>query len=150
MCQVLRPSKIGSRSCPYRSQNVDVHFIVNLRVPFYTELNSHSHVNNICKSDFSHVRNRSSIRNMLDEDSVSMAAHALFISTLDYSNSSLYGLPKTKIHKLQLVQNAAARVFIIAKRSDRISMIAVRQYLHRQPINARIEFKKFDVSLESI
>ncbi len=46
---------------------------------------------------------------MLDKDSATMAAHAFVTSTLDCGNSRLYGLPKKKIHKIQLVQNAAAR-----------------------------------------
>ncbi len=75
---------------------------------------------------------------MLDKDCVTMATHA-FVT--DYGNSLLYGLPKKKIRKLQLVQNAATRVVINAQRSDRIRMTAVRKDLHWLPINARIEFK---------
>ncbi len=51
---------------------------------------------------------------MLDKDSATMAAHAFVTSTLDCGNSLLYGLPKKKIRKIQLVQNAAARVVINA------------------------------------
>ncbi len=49
------------------------------------------------------------IRNTLDLDSAKMAAHAFVTSTLDY------GLPYTKLRKLQIVQNASARVLIQTK-----------------------------------
>ncbi len=61
--------------------------------------------------------------------------------TLDYGNSLLYGLPFTKLSKLQMVQNASARVLIQAKKYDRISMIAVRKNLHWLSIKAKIDFK---------
>ncbi len=113
----------------------------NLGVLFDRELNLNLQVNDICKFGFFHVRSLSSICNMLHKDSATMAAHAFVTSTLDYCNSLLYGLPKKKICKIQLVQNAAARVVINAQISDRISMTAVRKVLHWLPINARIEFK---------
>jgi hypothetical protein len=96
-------------------------------------------VNNICKSGFYHVKNLSSIRNSLDEGSANIAAHAFITSKLDYGNSLLFGLPNTQIHKLQLVQNAAARVVAKVRKYDRIT--AIRKKLHWLPIKARIEFK---------
>ncbi len=56
-----------------------------------------------------------------------VAAHASVTSTLDYGNSLLYGLPSTKLRKLQMIQNVSARVLIQAKKYDRISMTAVRK-----------------------
>ena len=53
----------------------------------------------------------------------------------------LYGLPKKYLNKLQLVQNAAARVVVEARKSDRLSMTSVRKNLHWLPIKARIEYK---------
>ncbi len=70
-----------------------------------------------------------------------MVVHAFITSTLDYVNSLLYGLPYTKLRKVQMVQNALARVLIQAKKYDRISMTAVRKDLHWLPIKARIDFK---------
>ncbi len=70
-----------------------------------------------------------------------MATHAFVTLTLDYSNSLFYGLPNTKLNKLQIVQNATVRVLIQVTKSDRRSMTAVRKDLHWLPIKARIEFK---------
>ncbi len=69
-----------------------------------------------------------------------MVTHAFVTSTLDYSNSLFYGLPNKKLSKLQMVKNAAARVLIQVKKSDRRSMTAVRKDLHCLLIKARIEF----------
>ena len=113
----------------------------NLGIIFDNELNLKSQINNICKSGFYQIRNLSAIHNTLDIDSAKIATHAFVTSTLDYGNSLLYGLPKTKLNKLQVLQNAAARVVIKAHKSDRLSMTAVRKDLHWLPVEARIEFK---------
>ena len=68
-----------------------------------------------------------------------IAAHAFVTSKLDYGNSLLYGLPKSEINRLQLVQNAAARVVAKVRKYDRIT--PVRKKLHWLPVPARIEFK---------
>ncbi len=70
-----------------------------------------------------------------------MAANAFVTSTLHCGYSPLYGLPYTKLRKLQMVQNASARVLIQAKKYDRMSMTAVRKNLHCLPIKARVDFK---------
>ncbi len=70
-----------------------------------------------------------------------MGAHAFVTSTLDYGNSLMYSLPYIKLRKLQMVQNASARVLIQAKKYDRISMTTVRKNLNWLPIKARIDFE---------
>ncbi len=87
------------------------------------------------------MRNLVATHNTLGLDRPKMAAHAFVTSTLDYGNSLLYGLPYTKLRKLQIVQNASARVFIQLKKYYRISMTAVRNILHWLPIKVRIDFK---------
>ncbi len=98
-------------------------------------------INNISKAGYYHVRNLAGIRNTLDLDSAKMTAHAFVTLTLDYGNSLLNGLPYTKLRKLQMVQNASARVLIPAKKYDRISMTSFRKNLHLLPIKARIDLK---------
>ncbi len=79
---------------------------------FDREMNLKAQVNNICKSGYYHIGNLSAIHNSLDLASAKMATHAFVTSTLDYGNSLFYGLPNTKLSKLQMFQNAAARVLL--------------------------------------
>ncbi len=102
----------------------------NLGIIFDKEMNSKAQIINVSKAGYYHVRNLAAIRNTLDLDSAKMAGHAFVTSTLYYGNSLLYSLPYTKLRKLQMVQNASARVLIQAKKYDRISMTAVRENLH--------------------
>ncbi len=88
----------------------------NYSIIFDKEMNSKRQINNISKAGYHHVRNLEAICNILDLDSATMAAHAFVTSTQDYGNSLLSGLQYTKLRKLQLVQNASARVLIQAKK----------------------------------
>ncbi len=111
----------------------------NLGVIFDKEMNLKAHVSYLCSSAFYHVRNLSAIRKSLDKKSAKTAAHAFVTARLDYGNSLLYGLPDNQINRLQLIQNAAARVVAKIRKYDHITPI--RKELHWLPIKARIEFK---------
>ncbi len=93
----------------------------NFGIIFDKGTNSKTQINNIIKAGYYHVRNLAAIRNTLDLDSAKIADHAFVTLTLDYYNSLLYGLPYTKLRKLQMVQNASASVLIQAKKHNRIS-----------------------------
>ena len=65
--------------------------------------------------------------------------HAFMTSRLDYCNALLGGCSVRLINKLQLVQNAAARVLTRTRKYEHIS--PVLSALHWLPIKHRIHFK---------
>ncbi len=57
---------------------------------------------------------------MLSMSNVEMLIHAFMTSRLDYSNALLGGCSARLINKLQMVQNAAARVLPRTRKYDHI------------------------------
>ena len=77
------------------------------------------------------------IRSHLTTEATKILAHALVISRIDYANSLLAGLPKSKIKPLQSVQDSAARLIHRGSYSSEES----RFRLHWLPVTSRILFK---------
>jgi len=61
------------------------------------------------------------------------------VSTLDYCNSLLYGIPKGNLHRLQLIQNTLTRVVTEVNRRQHITPALA--HLNWLPITARIKYK---------
>ena len=66
-------------------------------------------------------------------------ANALVSSRLDYCNSLFRSLSKFNLHKLQCIQNSAAR--IVSNTSRYTSITPVIKKLHWLPVEQRIMFK---------
>ncbi len=111
----------------------------NLGVLFDSNLSFDSHVSSICKNAFFHLNNISKLRPMLSKSNAEMLIHAFMTSRLDYCNALLDGCSARLINKLQMVQNAAARVLTRTRKYDHIS--PVLSTLHWLPIKHRIDFK---------
>ncbi len=120
----------------------------NLGVTFDEGMKLTKHVNNLCKTGFFKLRQLSAIRNSLDIKTAKIAANAFVVSTLDYANSLLYGLPKKEIHRVQLVQNAAARVVMKLRKYDHVSD-ALKE-LHWLPVEARLEYKIISLTWKAL
>ncbi len=65
---------------------------------------------------------------MLSVSDAEKLVHAFMTSRLDYCNALLGGCPASSINKLQIVQNAAARVLTRSRKYDHIAPIL--QSLH--------------------
>ncbi len=77
---------------------------------------------------------------MLPVSDAEKLVHAFMTSRLDYCNALLGGCPaSSSINKLQIVQNAAARVLTRSRKYDHITPIL--QSLHWLPIKFRISYK---------
>ncbi len=111
----------------------------NLGVLFDSNLSFESHVSSICKTAFFHLKNISKLRPMLSTSNAEILIHAFMTSRLDYCNALLGGCSVRLINKLQLVQNAAARVLTRTRKYDHIS--PVLSTLHWLPTKHRIDFK---------
>ncbi len=111
----------------------------NLGVLFNSNLSFDSHVSSICKTAFFHLKNISKLRPMLSMSNAETLIHAFMTSRLDYCNALLGGCSARLINKLQMVQNAAARVLTRTRKYDHIS--PVLSTLHWLPTKHRIDFK---------
>ncbi|XP_076854807.1 uncharacterized protein LOC143509873, partial [Brachyhypopomus gauderio] len=111
----------------------------SLGVTIDSDLSFDTHVCNVTKAAFFHLRNIAKLRHLLSLADAEKLVHAFVSSRLDYCNSLLIGCSKQSIKKLQLVQNAAARVLTKARKFDHISPTLAA--LHWLPIKYRIEFK---------
>jgi hypothetical protein len=111
----------------------------NLGVIFDSTLSMESHVSAICKNSFFQLRNIAKIRKYLTDKSTEKVIHAFISSRLDNNNALLYGIPKSKIQRLQRVQNSAARIIRKCKKSDHITPHL--KHLHWLPVQQRIKFK---------
>ncbi len=120
--------------CPVTSATVK-----NLGVILDSNLSFEKHISNVTKTAFFHLRNIAKLRNMLPVSDAEKLVHAFMTSRLDYCNALLGGCPASSINKLQVVQNAEARVLTRSRKYDHITPIL--QSLHWLPIKYRISYK---------
>ena len=69
-----------------------------------------NHVSATCRTTYMHLHNISRIRRYLTTDAMTSFVDAFVMSTLDYGNSLLAGLPQEHLNKLQRIQNMAERM----------------------------------------
>ncbi len=90
--------------------NVTSSTVKHLGVILDSNLSFENHISNVSKTAFFHLRNIAKLRNMLSVSDAEKLVHAFMTSRLDYCNALVGGCPASSINKLQIIQNAAARV----------------------------------------
>ena len=94
------------------------------------------HVQNVSKGCFIQLRDFRSIRQFLTHDVSVSVANAFVSSQLDYCNSLFRSVSKFNLHRLQSIQNSAARIV-----TNSSKYTPVLRKLHWLPIQFRSEFK---------
>ena len=84
------------------------------------------------------LRQIAQIRRYLTQEATITLMLSLVISKLDSLNSLLYGLPDHLIHKLQLIQNQAAKIVLKKAKFDHVTPLLIQ--LHWLPVKYRIEY----------
>lgn len=113
--------------------------VINVGVILDADLNFQKHISSISKTAFYHLRNISKVRSFLSQSDSEKLVHAFISSQLDYCNGLFAGLAKQTLNKLQLIQNAAARVLTKTRRCEHITPVLIS--LHWLPVKQRIDFK---------
>jgi len=113
--------------------------VCNLGVMMDSRASMEQHVNRVTKAAYMHLYNINRIKAFLDKPSLERIIHAFVTSKLDYGNALLYGYPVSLIHKLQRVQNSAARILSGQNKFQHIT--PTLRELHWLPVQQRIKFK---------
>ena len=120
----------------------------NIGVLFDSSMSLIPHVTSVCKSAFYHLRKIFNIRKFLSYESTVTIIHAFITARLDYCNSLLFGLPNYVIKRLQSVQNAAARLVLLARKYDHVTPLLIE--LHWLPIQQRIIYKILLITFKAL
>ena len=125
--------KIGDDLVDFSHEVKDLGILIDQNISFS------NHVSYLRKCCYAELRRISNIRPFIDEKSAVQLCVSLILSKLDYCNCLFYGMTKENFHKLQLVQNHAAR--LVKKVDKRSSAKSILKELHWLPVEQRVEYK---------
>ena len=111
----------------------------NLGVLFDSNMSFEPHIKKVVQTCFFQLRNIKKIKSLLTPKDLEKLIHAFISSRLDYCNSLFTTLSSASLHRLQMVQNAAARLLTNTYRRSHITPVLAA--LHWLPIECRIVFK---------
>jgi len=91
------------------------------------------------KTCYFHMRGIRQLRRLVDRDTLHTLVRSLVLGRLDYCNGLLAGCTSSKLHRLQRVQDAAAR--LVCGATARAHARPLLKQLHWLPIDSRIQYK---------
>lgn len=115
------------------------HHVKNLGMICDSALKFYKQINEIVRTSFFKLRMISKIKPFLSQKDLDKIIHAFITSRLDYCNSIYYGAQNKVLDRLQMVQNAAARLLTSTRKFDHIT--PVLKSLHWLRVIFRIHFK---------
>ena len=86
-------------------------FVRDLGFAIDADLSMAAQIANACLSAYYHLYRISHIRHTLTTCTTKCLVHALVTSRIDYDNAMMYGIPDRLLHRLELMQHSAAKVF---------------------------------------
>ncbi len=110
----------------------------NLGVIFDDQLTFKDNIAKNARSCLFALHNIRKIKSFLTQHAAQLLVQALIIR-LDYCNALLAGLPSCTIKPLQMIQNAAARLFFSEPKRAHVTPFFIS--LHWLPVAARIKYK---------
>jgi len=126
-CEARRQSQLPSDLLAVGSDLVSpIRCVCDLGIFIDANLTMRTQVSQTCSKCFAVFRQLRSIRRSMSNDVMQSLIVALVFSRLDYSSTTLAGLPKQLMDRLQSVQNAAARLIFKACRQDHIQPLLCR------------------------
>ena len=114
----------------------------------YSALTFLQDISNLTRSSYFQLRRLRTICKAVSVPIFTSIVHAFVCSRIDYCNSLLIGLPKTRLSPLQTVLNAATRLIARLPRYSHISSY-IKEHLHWLPISTHIEYKVLLIVLKA-
>lgn len=115
------------------------HTVRNLGVFLDSSSKLETQVSTVVETSFYQLREIAKAKPYLPPRDLKTLIHAFIASRLDYCNSLYLGLQHSSLHRLQLVQNAAARLLTGVRMYEHITPVLAN--LHWLPVKYRIDFK---------
>lgn len=113
--------------------------VCNLGVKMDQDLKLDKQISAVVKASFFHLRQLAKIKSSLSRHHFEILIHAFVTTRLDYCNALYSGISQSSLARLQLVQNAAARLLTGSRKYDHVSPLL--SSLHWLPVRYRIDFK---------
>uniref|UniRef100_A0A3B3HXE2 Uncharacterized protein n=1 Tax=Oryzias latipes TaxID=8090 RepID=A0A3B3HXE2_ORYLA len=113
--------------------------VTNLGVKMDNGFNLDKQISSVVRSSFFQLRQLAKVKSFLSRKHFETVIHAFVTTRLDYCNSLYFGAPHSSLSRLQLVQNAAARLLTGTRKREHITPVLAS--LHWLPVHFRVCFK---------